>query len=249
MLILLVISKLLRLIGMISKSRRKCLLKGCKELAMFGIIEAEHCELHRLKDEENLSERTCKRCQLPNILSINNLCEYCQPQDFVSNHLVKQRFIQKYLEESGIVFDQIDKRIEKGECGKERPDFVLDCGTHIVILECDEEGHARSECSRYCHCPLDANGKKIYHCRCDVGRMHDITQAYGGLPVYFIRFNPDHYKSDKAKVSQSKRLEILLKWIGKLQELKDHEALLSVVYLYYDHHHISKLEVLTLFEK
>ncbi|KAJ1626941.1 hypothetical protein T492DRAFT_1146545 [Pavlovales sp. CCMP2436] len=31
----------------------------------------------------------------------------------------------------------------KGGCGKERPDFCIDLLSHVVILECDEDKHAR----------------------------------------------------------------------------------------------------------
>ena len=71
--------------------------------------------------------------------------------------------------------------------GRERPDRVYDLG--IVILECDE------------------NQQQERSCACEQTRMVNIGQSYGGLPVYFIRWNPDAYKPKDAK----KRQEVIAK--------------------------------------
>lgn len=70
-----------------------------------------------------------------------------------------------------------DGYIMQKDCdGVYRPDFVWELQTHIVILENDENQHKNMAYS------------------CDTRRMVDIVNNYGGRPVVFIRFNPDHVK-------------------------------------------------------
>lgn len=68
--------------------------------------------------------------------------------------------------------------------------------------------------------------------------MINISQSYGGIPVYFIRWNPDNYISPDGKLPEpvSKRHSVVAKF---LQDICDNRvrlpvALLSVFYMYYD---------------
>jgi hypothetical protein len=69
--------------------------------------------------------------------------------------------------------------------------------------------------------------------------MINISQSYGGIPVYFIRWNPDYYipESDKKEPEVlSKRHKLcgdLIKDI-KNSKVKLPVALVSVIYLYYN---------------
>ena len=72
---------------------------------------------------------------------------------------------------------------------------------------------------------------------CEQTRMVNIGQSFGGLPVYFIRWNPDDYSSDK------KEPELLAKrhkLVGDLlKDIKNGRhalpsALVSALYMYYD---------------
>ena len=58
----------------------------------------------------------------------------------------------------------------------------------------------------------------------------------GGIPILFLRYNPDNYQIDgvKHKTPQKKRENELVKWIKfyeKIENLKNYN--LSVQYLYY----------------
>ncbi len=100
-----------------------------------------------------------------------------------------------------------------------RPDFVFRCGTHIVILEVDENQHSN------------------YQCLCEQTRMVNVTQTFGGTPVLWIRYNPDAFKGKHAMkkrgVSEAKRHKSLLKWLKWAFE-RDMQNLAEVVYLCYD---------------
>lgn len=135
----------------------------------------------KLEKDINLCERECKSCNLTFILNENNLCEFCDPIIIQKAKLVKQNTLMDYLDSKDLKGDSTDTVIDKGECGKERPDRVFDFNDKIVILECDENQH------------------KERNCVCEQTRMINISQSFGGLPVYFIRWNPDKYKSRKKK--------------------------------------------------
>ena len=67
-----------------------------------------------------------------------------------------------------------DKKVQDG-CSLRRPDLLLDMGTHIIIVEVDENKHSG------------------YDCSCENKRLMEISQDSGHRPIVFIRFNPDGY--------------------------------------------------------
>ncbi len=67
-----------------------------------------------------------------------------------------------------------DKSIDGG-CSARRPDQMIDCYTHVVFGEVDEEQHSAPEYS------------------CENKRMMTLMRDVGLRPVVFIRFNPDSY--------------------------------------------------------
>ena len=68
-----------------------------------------------------------------------------------------------------------DKKIKDG-CSKRRPDLLLDMGSHILIVEIDENKHTD------------------YDCSCEHKRLMELSQDNHFRPIVFIRFNPDAYK-------------------------------------------------------
>ena len=98
---------------------------------------------------------------------------------------------------------------------------VFDFDDKIVILECDENQHRDRACS------------------CEQTRMVNIGQAYGGIPVYFIRWNPDDYSPlNPRKVCEDikKRYKLVGDYIKSILEkrIKLPVALVSAIYLYFD---------------
>jgi hypothetical protein len=69
-----------------------------------------------------------------------------------------------------------DKRVQDG-CSLRRPDLLVDLGSHIIIVEVDEDQHFDYECS------------------CENKRIMQLSQDVGHRPIVFIRFNPDAYTS------------------------------------------------------
>ena len=77
-----------------------------------------------------------------------------------------------------------DKKIEDG-CSRRRPDLLLDVGTHIIIVEVDENKH------------------DSYDCSCENKRLMQISQDLQHRPIVFIRFNPDKYTDENGVLVKS----------------------------------------------
>jgi hypothetical protein len=91
------------------------------------------------------------------------------------NYKTKENDVVTRVKQKFPLFDWIaDKRIKDG-CSKRRPDLLLDLGTHIIIVEIDENTHSEYECS------------------CENKRLMELSQDSGHRPIIFIRFNPDGY--------------------------------------------------------
>ena len=203
--------------GMISRPKAKCVV--CRKPALYGKnYIPNHCELHKEEDDDNLMERECISCHLVMILDKYNKCEFCDPKRFESGRLAKQNALMTYLNNHGLKGNSTDIVIDNGICGKERPDRVFDFGDKIVILECDEHQHRDRQCL------------------CEQTRMVNISQSYGGLPVYFIRWNPDNYSSTYLPVSLNNRHKRVCRYLTEIRDNKIQlpSAFLSVMYMYYD---------------
>jgi hypothetical protein len=65
-----------------------------------------------------------------------------------------------------------DRHIQGG-CSKKKPDVFLDCLTHSLIVEIDEDQHQNY--------------------RCENKRMMELFTDLGNRPLVMLRFNPDKY--------------------------------------------------------
>ncbi len=208
-----------RLSGMILRPRARC--KVCRKPAMYGPnFVAVHCESHRTDEDMNLMERECASCGLLMVLDAQNRCEFCDPTRFQTNRLAKQNALMSYLDKHDLRGNSTDVVIEKGQCGKERPDRVFELDDKVVILECDEHQH------------------KDRPCQCEQSRMINIAQSLGGVPVYFIRWNPDMYAPGDIRMPESipnrhRNVANFLQDIVNGDVLLPN-ALLSVLYMYHD---------------
>jgi hypothetical protein len=203
--------------GMVTLPTKKCEFSQCKELALFGSKDRQRCDTHKFATDLNLVEKPCVSCGLDNVLNSNTKCYFCEPNTFLRIQKQKETRIRDFLIANNIPFTQ-DQIPNGTECGKERPDFVIYFKTHVIIIEVDENQH------------------KGYACECEQIRMINLTQAFCGLPVFWIRYNPDVFKlpnEKKSKISQSNREEHLLDWINFAStHISTHLG--KVVYLFFD---------------
>jgi hypothetical protein len=231
------------------KNNPICSEDDCLEKAFYTNDKSNYpirCENHKLVDGFNIIEKNCKNCNLLYFLNEETgLCDICN--EFVINKIqkVKETQVLNFLKTNGIIFISEDK-IPEGACSKYRPDAVIDYKYFIVIIEIDEHQH------------------KYYLKNCETTRMIQLHQDYGGIPVLFIRYNPDIYyiknengKKEKIKPS-NKRLNILLNFLKTLDNLKNEYeknvgnklSSLSVCYLFYNNFDGKiKIEDIDIFEQ
>ncbi len=115
-------------------------------------------------------------------------CLFCFVNTFpdkpiTRNYKTKEKAVSEKILESFPNFTWVlDKKIEDG-CSRRRPDFLLDMGSHIIIVEVDENQH------------------RDYGSNCETKRLMQISLDLHERPIVFIRFNPDDYiNSDGIKI-------------------------------------------------
>jgi len=236
---------------------KTCLEENCKTRPYYGNYELGkiHCAKHRDKKTEWLI-KYCENCKNIAIRSKDGNfpythCDNCAPENYTSkisgickscnltnllldseqkcllscSEIHKERI--KYSENEMLKefekqkFDFVNDKTVDGGCSLRRPDFIMDFTNGILIIENDENQH------------------KSRPCECEQTRMIQIFQDHGGIPVHFIRFNPDFYKTVKTPESLGKRLTELTKIIKKIKKDKDffqRNMNLTVSYLYYDNY-------------
>ena len=207
-----------KLPGMVPYPTKQCQEQDCHNLAIYGTQKANWCFQHKDSDDHNLYEKKCSMCDLEFILNKDSLCSYCDPE-VIARKEKKELRIKKLLDDKGLKYLSHDKIIPNG-CNRRRPDFLFDCGSYYLCLEIDEFQHRAEQ----------------YSCECV--RIFDIVNSLG-MPVFFLRYNPDNFKKPSgrlARVSESKRYEILLKALENCLNipLKSDEEFIRIRYLFYD---------------
>ena len=192
-----------------------------------------YCDEHQLPNMVNIHHKPCKDCGLSYYKLYDDLCVSCHPEKQKIQHKKEQTvadFLTKTFPQQPFVRDKYSTDIKTCTGKYIRPDFVLAMDDKIIIVECDENQH------------------ESYPEECESTRMINLSMVYGGLPVIFIRYNPDTFRlnEDVQKVPQKKRLERL----GGV--LKEHierqpETFLHVDYLFYDDDRQQRLEETTEF--
>lgn len=160
----------------------------------------------------NIISKKCANCGLFIVVSKPHLCAYCSPHTSKSQR-TKEFVVRQVLEEEKIDFTH---NKSTGVCGNFRPDFLIDCHTHFVVVECDEDQH------------------RHYDTDCENTRMCNIQQSLG-IYTCFIRYNPDTYKEhgNTIRVSKQERHRVLLEAIQTAMS-QPRDKTMDVVYLYYD---------------
>ena len=198
--------------GMIDSPTKKCSL--CKQLGTYELDKIRFCEEHKPDNAKNLGVYPCTSCGLDDILT-DGKCSTCDPTVQLIVQHAKENRIKDVLTAAKILFVH-DKIIETTSCGRERPDFQIDCGTHMVYIEVDEHQH------------------QSYACECEQTRMINIVHVRG-MPTRFIRYNPDTYKPLKGQqVTAAKRETKLIEYVQYAIKNPPNESFADVMYLFYD---------------
>ena len=206
--------------GMITSPNRKCETTSCRQLGTHQMNGMRYCEDHKPDDAENMGIETCSSCGLDDILT-NGKCTTCDPSIVHIRRHAKENRVLDVLRANGLGSFVHDKMLEGINCGRERPDIQYDCGTHFLYVEVDENQH------------------QSYACECEQTRMINLVEARG-MPVRFIRYNPDVYEPAKGqrKVKLEQREKKLVEYVKYAMKHppKEEGSFANVLYLFYDEH-------------
>ena len=241
--------------NMINTHNKKCIYvdengNKCNTDAGFNHIGFTRlfCNQHKEKNMINVKNKKCINCSFYDIHTYNRyiyykrLCALCfrklYPEHGASiNYRTKEFMVVDFIKDS---FPYLEFKFNKtiiGGCSKNRPDIYLELQTHCLIIEIDENQHNN------------------YDTNCEAQRINDIYSDIG-LPMVFIRFNPDDYKigdknitscfgttksNNNIHVKESKKSE----WSERLEKLKNtiidnikfpefDNQLCKFIYLFYD---------------
>ena len=115
-----------------------------------------------------------------------------QDKPAMRNYKTKEKDVVDRITQTFTSFTWVaDKKVQDG-CSRRRPDLLLDMGSHIIIVEVDENKHTD------------------YDCSCENKRLMELSQDLQHRPIVFIRFNPDDYTNQDG---------ILVKSCWKLNKL------------------------------
>jgi hypothetical protein len=197
-----------------------CIIKGCEKQKVINgmcirhaeeIPECKLCQYCKTiaytsrKTKDGKKVKACARCFY-----------YYHPDEGVPRrYMMKQHYFNDAIkEEYGDDFFIYNKTISGG-CSKRRPDWFIDCNTHTVIIECDEEQHKDRE---------DV---------CEYKRTAQLYEDLAERPMVLIRFNPDKYDGVRGcfafsgdqincyKSEFDKRFQILKDTIDKYTSMSD----------------------------
>lgn len=199
--------------NMCSNKIKICKYEDCLIEAYFGTKEdsKQYCVSHKKENMYNFTSKKCTSCNLYEVKKQPYLCIYCNP-----NRLKKTKELQvtEFLKNNNINF--IYNKSTGFSCGNYRPDILIDCNTHFIIVEVDEGQH------------------KQYTTECEFIRMNNIYLSLG-LPTIFIRFNPDTFyiNNVRNRTVLNTKLKILLNLINDLT-YKINMEYIELYYLFYD---------------
>jgi len=143
----------------------------CKKCGGSSLCKSDHCETRGIRKYNGY----CLPC-----------CIQVCPEIKVSrNYKTKERDVVDRITQTFTEFTWVaDKKVQDG-CSLRRPDLLLDMGSHIIIVEIDENKHTN------------------YDCSCEHKRLMQISQDLQHRPIVFIRFNPDAYTNQDGALIKS----------------------------------------------
>lgn len=167
--------------GMVNVKSKHCL--KCEKIATFNFKEqrgAKYCAKHAEEGMISFVTLYCKTdgCMTRGYKKYDEHCYRCyvhlNPNSITTrNFKTKERAVKDFLVSkwpTSIITH--DKAVD---CFLYRPDFVIELGSHTIVIEVDEDQHER------------------YDISCENKRLMSIFQGLGSRPMVMIRFNPDKY--------------------------------------------------------
>ena len=171
---------------MIDVKHARCNEPNCYRRPLFNFVEEKtgiYCISHKKEFMVNLAAHKCLSGYCENRIYTEKYDGYCIfccvnlfPQKIaVRNYKTKEKSVVDFVINKFPNYSWVaDKKVKDG-CSSRRPDLLLDMGSHIIIIEIDENQHIN------------------YDSTCELKRINQLSEDLGFRPVIYIRFNPDSY--------------------------------------------------------
>lgn len=198
----------------------------CGKRACFGYkddAKPTYCNVDKKDRMIDIVHPRCSSCNLFRVHKKNGLCGYCNPES-MKRQKTSEMTLLKFLDDNKV--EHVHNKSIGFECGSYRPDFLIDCGTHYIVVENDENQH------------------ETYEQECEIVRMINIEQALG-LRTIFLRYNPDAYKIDgeTTRIYKTTRMPLVLNRVNHYRDYEKcefQEGKTPCEYLYYNDKHLHK---------
>jgi hypothetical protein len=157
-----------------------------------------------------------------------------QDKPAMCNYKTKEKDVVDRITQTFTSFTWVaDKKVQDG-CSRRRPDLLLDMGSHIIIVEIDENKHTD------------------YDCSCENKRLMELSQDLQHRPIVFIRFNPDDYTNQYGILVKScwklNKLGVMQIAKTKQKEWEERiESLKQQIQYWVDHPTEKTIEIIELF--
>lgn len=197
-----------KLEGMKDKNKAICIIENCEEYASFKDEKTNknlYCTYHskEIKNIKLISSKN-KICKFENCDISANFGTLEDPKQYCKDHynIIYKNSKNKHKNNEKKIIELLDKNnikyIYDKTIGnkKYRPDFLINCKTHYIILEIDENQH------------------KIYDKEKELARMKIICKELKLLCI-ILRFNPNDFyiNNNRKRISINIKLNDLLKYI------------------------------------
>ena len=152
----------------------------------------------------------------------------------VRNYKTKEKDVNDRIDAVFSNFTWVNDKQVEGGCSRRRPDKLLDLGSHIIIVEVDENKHTN------------------YDCSCENKRLMLLSQDLQHRPIVFIRFNPDNYINQEGVLVKScwklNKLGVMTVSRNKLKEWVERiECLKNQIQYWIDNTTEKTIEIIELF--
>ena len=209
-------------------NRRK---QTCKDCGGSSI-----CEHNRRKAEciKCSPKRACQYCFQIYVNPRYRFKPYCfrcycvlNPDvDIPRKYMIKEHHMRDALKEEFKNTELVFNKIIEGGCSLKRPDVRIECLTHSIVIECDENQHKYTSCEEK--------------------RMMILFEDLGNRPLVMIRFNPDKYNKNEGCFKDTKTGSLSLnkkEWNSRIKKLieiikenikKIPDKEISIEYMFYN---------------
>ena len=211
-----------KLNDMVNVINKTCQEETCNKQPRYNFSDETvgiYCKDHKKETMVDVVSKTCQENGCNTQVSNDQYHGYCLtcfifhfPNEKISkNYRIKEKLVVDYIKEQFNEYTWIFDKVIQGGCSKKRPDAFLDMGSHVIIIEIDENAH------------------DDYQVICENRRIMELSLDLNSRPIVFIRFNPDAYTRNGKKVPSSFKLNSSGKvvihdnkeWDNRLSKLKD----------------------------